>query len=841
MSKKISNTNTNTSSGDSMSAGSGQPASSRLDAGRTYTGTIVSTSYNDGLYDVQIDRPSIRLQCTWAVGIFMPLTGFKTHYLPPVNTKVVVLAGPSLPIIIGMLPEATMDLQAGGSKISTSTSLGKLNSVTGTAGVCRSDSVPADFVEGEFEISNNLGVAIQFLTTLIKMQASERAKVEAFMLDDMVRIVSDTFKHISSFGDYQIYNDGRLNVRWDGTSYEHEAWGLLGAADEKADVSNRNVNFDTLSSEELTKTGRWRFSQFIGFLGDFVHCFVTDPTTSLSSIAENAQRSGKARVHINSDGTILMQSVSQISLERVCRIAVPVEKKRQDDPSGSINDDFNNLEKDYLKIWDYGTDMSKVHHASYQLREYARWLSCFHSFARFHELDKNWSIPKETDIEAPAMTCKEPDKEAANPGITEYYDTYATIRIMLDGSIVLWDGKGAAVSMVGGNLQLSAPRHIDIDAAGDIRMSAGQNIYIKARRNIELTAVTGGLTLKARAWWKALCEWGTVWIKSDAVDPLVGPVPTPDNAVQDPTPEILAAAIVLEASQGQTLVQSARRVTVSTIGQPDDTEDATDTTASVLLQSRYQDVRLLANRSVNIKSKSANNGSIIFDSGKAILVKCLKFIATVRTVFDINETFTFKGNRLNLQELRTRRLHVKQVASGPSNFGSDIADNNIPYKSHGHHLTKYDESVSPVQFAEASDVEELTNYDSGSVEEVKPHELNDAPPDGPDWAFYKEDERFKVDGQDEEVFQPLAQQRVLDDPTYTGYETWDWATDDMLKAGVRTSTTSLPFPGAGAKEKVHTGGEPLNTPLDQLYKDQNPSIATSLTNIPPVRKYLPKE
>ena len=50
---------------------------------------------------------------------------------------------------------------------------------------------------------------------------------------------------------------------------------------------------------------------------------------------------------------------------------------------------------------------------------------------------------------------------------------------MRDGSILVMDGFNSAISMVRGNIQMSSVRHIELDAAGDIKITAGQNIYIR--------------------------------------------------------------------------------------------------------------------------------------------------------------------------------------------------------------------------------------------------------------------------------------------------------------------------------------------------------------------------
>jgi hypothetical protein len=833
---------------DLISAGSGQPGLTRVEAGRVYTGIIKETHHGDGLYTVEIDGVGVNLVCTWAAGIFSPILGIRTKYYPTLDTKVAILAtGLNSGWIITTAPSEKYDIAAGGALTMAGVQLDdeKLEPFEQELdGMGLSVTNPNDLLEGEFAISNNFGVAIQFLTTLIKMQASERAKIEASLMDDMVRIVSETFKHYSSFGDFQIYNDGRLNVRFDGSSYEFESFGKENNTDPLVNVNNKQVEFQKTYNE----TGRWRFSEYIGFLGDFIHTFVTEPNETLAAIAAEAIRPGKARMQMHSDGTILMQSVADIAIERVCRVVSPTEIKRQDDPEGNKKNEFDKLNKEYLKIWSYGRDMSKAHYASYQLRQYARWLSCFHSFARFHQLNKDWSIPKETDFEH-SWHNQEKDVEQANAGQDKLYDVYATFRIMRDGSILIMDGFNSAISMVRGNIQMSAVRHIEIDAAGDIRINAGQNLYIKARRNIEISAIAGGLTLKARAWWKALCEWGTVWIKSDAVDPATESPPTPEDQTQDPKPEVHGAAIFLDAAKGQTLIQSERRATVSVIGNPTDNASLADTTASVVLQSKNQDVRSLAYRYAILKSKGSDKSKIILDCAGDIIATAGSFLLQLKSIFDINKKFTFRGgNTLNVAEIRCLSAHAQLSISGPPNNGVDLANDKLSLKGHGHHLQRFDAASTPIEFADGGEVQQLTDYKSEAVTDVNPHAAASDPANGPDWAYTAESKTFNNQGyaeqpKEDEKFQPMAQQRLAEAGTdnlidKSSYEAWEWETDNKLKAGTRTDTSSLPFPGTAAQEKKFTSGQPLHQPLSEEYSAQSPDKAQDPLNQPITRKFI---
>jgi hypothetical protein len=836
----------NNSSGDRLSGKSGQAAQARFETGRVYSGTIIKASHGDNLYEVSLDSVSgLTVQCRWTAGMFAPLVGIRTMYYPPVQSRVLILASAASPhFIVSSIPSEQFNGAIAGAKNMTGLDMSKLDPfIPRLDGRGLEIDKPIDLLEGEFDISNNLGVALQLLTTCAALKGSERAKIEAFVLNDMVRIVSDTFKHFSCFGDMQIYNDGRLNARWDGTSYDFEAWGLLTPEEAKAQVDNFKVKYE----KDFNATGRWRFSHYLGFLGDFIHMFITDPAATLSSIADNAIRPGKSRFHANMDGSILIQSVADIALERVIRVVTPVENKRPDDPGGNTVADFKNLDKSFLKLWNFGIDARNAHYTSYQLRQYARWLSCYHSFARFHQLDKDWSFPLETDeAAAHSWTNKESDVEAANPESLIRQDVYATIRIMRDGAILIMDSFSSAISMVRGNIQISSARHIELDAAGDIRINAGQNIYIKARRNIEIAAIVGGLTLKARAWWKALCEWGSVWIKSDAEDP-TKPDYTPKapvNPDQDPAPEVRQAAVCIEASQGQALIQSERRSVISVLGNPDDNDDLNDTSASVVVQSARQDVRNIAGRNAILRAKGtgAVESRIVLDAeqAQAVVIKCSKLLAKAFLV-DFNNKFTLRYGTLNIDEVRVNRGHFKTVVSGPRNLGKDYATT-PPLRPHGNHLTQFDDETTPVQIGlNDSDAEALNTYKSNSV--------NDIPiSDDPDWAFFNDTKTydnsgFVVEPTQDEVFQPMAQQRLYqtgDDYLIKqdDYDNWVLESEDILKAAPRTDSSSLPYPGRAAKEKVYEEGASLQLPLDEPYSEQSADKAKPLVDKPVEKKFL---
>ena len=792
-----------------------------LVVGKSYTGVVTHVDLYGRVCNLQVASTSHPLTgCLVAIGVISGLLGFRTNYMPPLGARVKFIYGSPSVIYAGM-PSDPVDLSQAGGRVLTGTgfTFDDMSSSLPDANVHegRTFTPNEDQLEGEYDMTNLLGVGISLLTTLSMVKAGDLAKVECHLLNDMVRIVSKNFKHFSSFGDQQIYDDGRLNFRFDGTSYPHEAFGKLNPNDPKLPLEAK-TQIDFTSIQSVTDTGRWRFSNYMGFLGDFIHTFVTDPTTQLGSIAAASVRAGKFSAHVNSDGTLLVQSVAEIALERVCRVVVPIEVKRSDDQTGVTPSDFEALDSKFLKSWNY-QGQNLIDNA-YQLREYARWLSGFHSLARFHQLEAKkgeWKVPDEASSPVPEWTSKEKDKQDANGSSPTSYDTYSTIRIMRDGSQVMWNGYGSVVSMIGPDVHVSAVRHLRLEAAGDIQMVAGQNVYIKARRSMELVAQFGGLTLKAKAWLHGLSELGSLWLKSDAPDPNApGYTPLTQSDLtfptEDPLPLVLDHAVLLDASVGRFMAQSAQRATLQTTGAP----TATLGSADVCVQSMQGGVDSLARLDV---STSSLTGNIRFRTTQSILVAAKSFVNALSGFFGINSAFGVTGGTTSCLNLKGGVVSADTVMMGPKTGPSDLEDSTIPLRGHFNHILENVGDRAPV-LPDPSTAQALFS-DTTLIPK------SDFSKGAPTWDFQPTSDYVH---NAERNYESLAQQRIRTDATLANtYTAWTPASMDVFISKTRNGQ-NLPYPGRGSNQWQHTSGEDLGKPSSIPYNSLGQQ--TPLANSP---------
>jgi len=478
--------------------------------------------------------------CEDMVGVAGSFLGLRFQQRIPVGTPVMLAMGTPAWIT------NTGTIEYGDPKVSHSkTMLGTAlpGIVQETAGVDPSTPkghFPSDLLEGEFNWERVNGPFIRFLIGMVSIGANDRAKIETLLHRELVRITSHNYEHFAATGDIKNFDDGGLNQEEHGTTYEHERMGLREGEAVLEDLENP-PDFDVW----VNRTMRARWSKYTGFIGDLVNHWMTDPQAAIGEMATGQFRSGKSRFHAGSDGTLLWQACGDIILEHTHRIPVPVRLKHEEDPEGVVRDRMQELDERFLKPWKWS--VSTPWETVFMLRDYARHMSQFQSMARFLQLaeEGEFEVPSEADTPKP-MTV-DPDREPV-----AFYDAYATIRIMRDGSIMSMDTYGNSTSSGDYGMKYFSSSDFEIIAARDVNIKAGRSVHISGKRNVELAAHRGGLILKSRTAFRALCERGTLWFKSD-YDPEASY--TPEDG--DPDPEIHGdAGIMIQGLKSEIVIDS---------------------------------------------------------------------------------------------------------------------------------------------------------------------------------------------------------------------------------------------------------------------------------------------
>lgn len=786
--------------------------------GASYKGEIVRVDVQNESYDVLLDATrTILPSCYYAAAPLGGLLGFSLTGTLPRGTRVRVVADSPAPIV-EVMSSGNPDPGNRASKTSTGGDL-KADDVYPTfedSYYHATKTKSADMLEGEWDLSNMLGVGMQFLTTMMKLQAGERAKIETCLLNDMVRLVSGRFVHHSCFGDEEIYNDGALNHVRHGSKFEHEGWGQAGPQDPKAESEGREVNLASVAPE-LHR----RWSDFKGYLGDFIHSFVTDPEkNAVAALGQN--RPGKSLCWQAQDGSLVFQSVADLVFERKIKVQIPIENLKHYDPSGSSSKDKARfkLPTEPLKNWDFGRNFEDAWQLGYQIREYARWLGEYHNYARFIQ-SGDWEIKSEEEAAQSEYTNHEKDTEKANADLKgqNYVERYSTIRIFRDGSQLHYDGYGNMTFTSPGGIHHSSIGNYTVDAAGDIRMIAGGSFWLKARKHVDIVAQFGGLILKGRTWFRGLCEWGSIFLKSDAPDPDGGQDPKQKSDQPedfDVAPQILDHAIVLDAPLGNILAQAGRRIYIeASKGDAFEyTGDLNDERGSIVLQSNKQDVQFKAKRVVRGRAEEKyvafKAPDIISSADNGILLR--------GSVFDFNrETFSIVDGQVEARSIRTNKIDVvslkAKAVQADNVFAGSVAGASVGESDEG-------PSIGEIEPEYATDGDR--NPRTTSWERTTRHSPSRTYPASnrqPFWEYLPKAEYYPQGLLQEDGWrfnQSPGQKRIDDDALGEGEKYFDWAwQDDRLDSLDSRTGGQAPFPWGSQDQWMSLSGsamDPLEVP-----------------------------
>lgn len=555
-------------------------ASDGLHNGAIYDGEVLAVDYTTRKLMVSVNGLQMQ-DCIYVTACAAGMLGFADAALPPVGAHVVCLYTNHNTYVIGVQPSVAVDPTE-----YTATAEGdpdyaqaddfpanpKQDGTPGRGKMGPGYGMSRDLLPGELEYNNNMGIVLRLLTNLIQLDAGGRAGVELHLANDMLRLFDQTFVHHTCGGDRIVWNNGRCNDEAHFTQYPHEAAGKMSKDDPYAEEKGvEGVYSLPDGADPMDATGRWRWSRYRGFLGDMVHYWVTHPAEVVSNYAEGAARAGRFKTWVGADGTLVVQAAGDVLINVNPHIVIPEALHKWDNPEWEPEKMLESLNKEYLAIWGSGDKRWDDLNASvWQMRSYLKYLTLWHSLARFRQLStdkaKLFKIPSEADAPMGNPDCGEEDKAEAGATSKESPAASATLRMSPDGSISLvampespGDTGISSIVMNNGSIQVVAPRNIEIKAGATFSVTA-KDVSIRALKLVEIASIAGSMALKARTAWKALCEAGRVWLKGDR---------SKDNAPPDDCEmpaEFLEYSVIVDASQGKTLVHGREGATVGTTG-----------------------------------------------------------------------------------------------------------------------------------------------------------------------------------------------------------------------------------------------------------------------------------
>jgi hypothetical protein len=620
------------------------------------SGTIIDYNYEWGTYNVKLDnnRPVTAIA---ASSLISGLLGIKVNAILEAGTPVICVTTTTTgeTFILGTLgtggvpssqiTSSYITAEPTSNVISTLFDPEKANNAGANSYL--DGSMPMNLAPGDVNIQAGGGSAITLLQTLASLKASELAKIECFVQDDMVRILNKTFQHISAFGDYNIYNEnGSLNVEWKGTSEEFESFGgsSKGNLGLGAEAEGQVTGLTDLPS--FNSDGKWRFVNYIGKIGNFIHMFVTDPKAALKQKDEGEEpASGRFGLHVNEDGSFLCQSVSDIVLEKVVKIPVARAKNRWEETPAD-----KEFDPKYMKNWVPMGD-EKLWQMSYKLRDYAKWFSEGYCNSGFLGNDR-FIKPSCSATEDPSTWAENAEREKVDGAFENVFgetqEAYATIRIFKDGSIVLMDAYGSSVHLTGGNVQIAASKNLLLNAANTVNIM-GKEVNITSIDSTTIASTQGSMDIAGNTLARLSSTNGFTILESsmqnrDAVD-----------------------IAMVKDQRFKELIDQTKLF-------KDDTNVASVIVSTSKADSKFSNILLASSSGLYLRTKTAflSAANYIANVGSFFIPGFIKFLKGSYTLFD-GANVTFKSIVNGLMGFATKFQLPINTALGPESNSQNSA------------------------------------------------------------------------------------------------------------------------------------------------------------------------
>ena len=508
-----------------LAHGSSRAQMSPYTTGPLYNGLVLRAGA--GTYDVVVRAANgLEIPCCICTSTVGYLNGVSNCAIPVEGTRVLYhkpYLNVNIGVILGVMPATDFIRNTDGEKPPTftmqsweleptvtaeteqiyadvaadPTNFSKLNSPAGR---------PNDVLPGHQVWINEAGVGIGIFKLMTAVRATERAKIECFVLDDTVRLVAGYFRQQLSTGEQQVYNDGgMLQDEQYASLYQFEHYGQeeygqrltkeSGAS--KGEILKR-AEQSTLDLVKPDLAPKKRIQCFSGQLGDIVNVFVAkpDPEQKPETASADSKDQGLYHQHIDSSGRLTIKSAAGISFQRCDRIPVPKKQREAWDPEGDKVEQLPNLLQEKKPV---EFEAAHPYGRALQLRDGMAWRDRM-AVQRLHERSKSdgkkdFYLPEEKDLKVPD---DEYDKFGrATEDFKKNDGARASINLEPDGSIIIRDAWGSEIILAGGNITLNAASHVFVRAGKSIVQLAGHDIVQKARKSVDITARDRDVRIKA--------------------------------------------------------------------------------------------------------------------------------------------------------------------------------------------------------------------------------------------------------------------------------------------------------------------------------------------------------
>ena len=374
-----------------------------------------------------------------------------------------------------------------------------------------------DVFSGDQGTINDLGCFVGVLRAMALFKGSELAKIEAFVLDDLLNVVGHNLNIYTSQGEKKVFNDhGRISEEEQLSLSQAESMGAVDVESTAFDEDSGSLRYapdkSALKEKIESQVLKPRWKKWRGWLGDFYQSFICRPASGLGSLTTASKPDmGLYQKAITISGQHIERSIVGGGFHKSLQIAVPKKKLEHNDPAGD-----KEVDEVVKEAFIFDTDHPMAIGA--QSRDYFAYLFNKELPANRASLEKDWVTPDESN-------CIAPGTEVTIPGTGDFFREFPQMEevmeqkdgldndvhlgpkkfsvgeafcgIMPDGSILLKNAWGDSIELRAGHLVISVSKSATTTAGGSIVNMAGDDIIQKAKNSIDITSSAKQIRIKA--------------------------------------------------------------------------------------------------------------------------------------------------------------------------------------------------------------------------------------------------------------------------------------------------------------------------------------------------------
>lgn len=227
------------------------------------------------------------------------------------------------------------------------------------------------------------------------------------------------------------------------------------------------------------------------------------------------------------DGRIFMASAKGITLTKRILLPMPQRIRRPEDikegddasknykaagkhgsgPNHEITGDIKTTDNKYpnlqratavLDLHGYLFNYAGLHPFYWHAKDYKTWEQ---QDLSQYGVTFNQEPPKFSELAGSKMYMKEPNEKTLRIdhryNTQKFYETESYVSLLEDGGIVIGDGYGAEIRMVGGCVFISAPGDVWLKGGRDVQSWAGNDAIVRANKTVDLSATEKSVRIKS--------------------------------------------------------------------------------------------------------------------------------------------------------------------------------------------------------------------------------------------------------------------------------------------------------------------------------------------------------